>query len=98
MITTVELMSMYGHAQSSDCTSTIVGLSSCLNYITGSTDTPSVPCCTQLVKVVQSAPRCLCTVLNGGASQFGVIINQTRALALPGACALPRSTPTDISS
>ncbi|WMV47235.1 hypothetical protein MTR67_040620 [Solanum verrucosum] len=31
-------------------------------------------------------PRCLCSVLNGGGSSFGVSINQTQAVALPSAC------------
>ncbi|XP_065859223.1 non-specific lipid transfer protein GPI-anchored 5-like [Euphorbia lathyris] len=74
-----------GMAQSS-CSSVIIGLASCLNYVTGSSATPSASCCSQLANVVQSQPECLCTVLNGGGSSIGVSINQTLALALPGAC------------
>ncbi|KAL0914335.1 hypothetical protein M5K25_014676 [Dendrobium thyrsiflorum] len=87
MIMIIRLMPRRASAQSSsDCSSTIISLAPCLNYITGSSDTPDVPCCSQLAKVVQSEPKCLCLVLNGGASQFGVTLNQTKALALPGAC------------
>ncbi|XP_008775111.2 non-specific lipid transfer protein GPI-anchored 19-like [Phoenix dactylifera] len=77
---------MGASAQSSSCTSALVNLSPCLNYITGNESTPSSSCCSQLASVVQSEPQCLCTVLNGGASSLGIAINQTQALALPGAC------------
>ncbi|CAA6662744.1 unnamed protein product [Spirodela intermedia] len=36
--------------------------------------------------ITGTSPLCLCQVLNGGASQFGVTVNQTQALQLPGAC------------
>ncbi|KAK1259711.1 Non-specific lipid-transfer protein 3 [Acorus gramineus] len=72
-------------AQSS-CTSSIVSLSPCLNYITGNSSTPTSSCCSQLASVVKSEPQCLCTVLNGGGSSLGLNINQTQALGLPGAC------------
>ncbi|WOL08911.1 non-specific lipid-transfer protein-like protein [Canna indica] len=70
----------------SGCTTVIISLAPCLNYITGNTSTPSSSCCSQLASVVRSQPACLCSVLSGGASSLGVTINQTRALALPGAC------------
>lgn len=72
-------------AQSS-CTNAITSMSPCLNYITGSSSTPSASCCSQLSSVVQSSPQCLCSILNGGASSLGIAINQTIALSLPGAC------------
>ncbi|KAG9451965.1 hypothetical protein H6P81_004869 [Aristolochia fimbriata] len=72
-------------AQSS-CTAALVSLSPCLSYITGNSSTPSASCCTQLSTVVNTQVRCLCTVLNGGASSIGVALNQTQALTLPGAC------------
>ncbi|KAK8585674.1 hypothetical protein V6N13_050647 [Hibiscus sabdariffa] len=70
----------------SGCTSVLIGLSPCLNYITGTSSTPSQQCCTQLASVVRSSPQCLCQVLNGGGSSLGITINQTQALALPGSC------------
>lgn len=70
----------------SDCTNVIISLAPCLNYVSGSSSTPSPSCCSQLASVVKSNPRCLCTLLNGGGSSFGVSINETLALALPGAC------------
>ncbi|CAL5337642.1 unnamed protein product [Camellia sinensis] len=71
---------------SSSCTNAIISMSPCLNYITGNSSTPSSGCCTQLANVVRSQPQCLCQVLNGGGSSLGININQTQALALPGAC------------
>ncbi|KAL4572027.1 hypothetical protein LXL04_018795 [Taraxacum kok-saghyz] len=47
---------------------------------------PVVSCCSQLSNVVQSQPRCLCSLLNGSAPNIGVTINQTLAISLPGAC------------
>ncbi|KAJ6725996.1 BIFUNCTIONAL INHIBITOR/LIPID-TRANSFER PROTEIN/SEED STORAGE 2S ALBUMIN SUPERFAMILY PROTEIN [Salix purpurea] len=70
----------------SDCTSVLISLSPCLNYITGNSSTPSSQCCTQLASVVRSSPQCLCQVLNGGGASLGINVNQTQAIALPGAC------------
>ncbi|XP_023527198.1 non-specific lipid-transfer protein-like protein At2g13820 [Cucurbita pepo subsp. pepo] len=75
-----------GAAAQSDCTNVLISLSPCLNYITGNSSTPSQACCTQLATVVRSQPQCLCQVLNGGGSSFGININQTQALALPRVC------------
>ncbi|ESQ47598.1 hypothetical protein EUTSA_v10021660mg [Eutrema salsugineum] len=73
-------------AQSSSCTTALISMSPCLNYITGNSTSPSQQCCRQLANVVQSSPECLCQVLNGGGSQLGINVNQTQALELPKAC------------
>ncbi|GMN46730.1 hypothetical protein TIFTF001_015914 [Ficus carica] len=73
-------------AQSSSCTNALINMSPCLNYIQGNSSTPSSGCCSQLASVVRSEPQCLCMALNGGGSSLGISINQTQALALPGAC------------
>ncbi|KAE8714598.1 Non-specific lipid-transfer protein isoform 2 [Hibiscus syriacus] len=75
-----------GATAQSGCTNVLIGLSPCLNYITGTSSTPSQQCCTQLASVVRSSPQCLCQVLNGGASSLGITSNQTQALTLPGSC------------
>ncbi|XWS39289.1 hypothetical protein CRYUN_Cryun18bG0038500 [Craigia yunnanensis] len=75
-----------GATAQSGCTSVLISLSPCLNYITGNSSTPSKQCCTQFANVVRSSPQCLCEVLNGGGSSLGITINQTKALALPGSC------------
>ena len=69
----------------SDCTSVLITMAPFLNYVTGSSPTPSAQCCSQLANVVQSQPRCLCMALNGGGASLGVSINQTLALA-PALC------------
>ncbi|CAJ2627833.1 non-specific lipid transfer protein GPI-anchored 5-like [Trifolium pratense] len=84
MILVANMMTQ-NEAQSS-CTSTLTSLSPCLNYIMGSSSNPSASCCSQLSTVVQSSPQCLCSLLNGGGSSFGITINQTLALSLPSAC------------
>ncbi|KAI3743124.1 hypothetical protein L1987_60827 [Smallanthus sonchifolius] len=88
MILVVTMAALYGGsmAQSSGCTSVLISMSPCLNYISGNTSTPSSGCCTQLASVVRSQPQCLCQVLNGGGSSLGLNINQTQALELPKAC------------
>ncbi|MQL95272.1 hypothetical protein Taro_027936 [Colocasia esculenta] len=83
---TLVAMLCSGASAQSGCTTVIVGLAPCMTYILGNSSTPASPCCTQLAGVVRSQPQCLCMVLNGGAAQFGLTLNQTRALALPGAC------------
>nr|AFK34132.1 unknown [Lotus japonicus] len=74
------------NAAQSGCTSALTSLSPCLNYITGSSSSPPPSCCSQLSSVVQSSPQCLCSLLNGGGSSFGITMNQTLALSLPGPC------------
>ncbi|XP_050218778.1 non-specific lipid transfer protein GPI-anchored 5-like [Mercurialis annua] len=68
------------------CTNVLISMSPCLNYITGNSSTPASQCCAQLSSVVRSSPQCLCEVLSGSGSSLGININQTQALALPGAC------------
>ncbi|GER24849.1 lipid-transfer protein [Striga asiatica] len=69
-----------------DCTMALVSLSPCVAYISGNSSAPSAPCCSRLSGVVQTQPQCLCGLLKGGASNFGVLVNRTMALALPNAC------------
>ncbi|CAN6309745.1 unnamed protein product [Urochloa humidicola] len=73
----------------SDCTSALVSLSPCMDYISGNgSSTPSGSCCSQLKTVVQSKPQCLCAAIGGGSSSSlgGVTIDRDRALGLPAAC------------
>ncbi|XP_062214352.1 non-specific lipid transfer protein GPI-anchored 5-like [Phragmites australis] len=71
----------------SGCTTALIGLYPCLNYISGNVSTPPASCCSQLSSVVQSSPQCLCAALSGDSSALGgVTIDKTRALELPQAC------------
>ncbi|KAF9682905.1 hypothetical protein SADUNF_Sadunf05G0156500 [Salix dunnii] len=80
------MMLCHGATAQSGCTGSLVSLAPCLNYVTGNSSAPSPPCCSQLATIVQSQPRCLCALVNGGGSSLGISINQTLALALPTAC------------
>ncbi|KAH7661505.1 Plant non-specific lipid-transfer protein/Par allergen protein [Dioscorea alata] len=76
-----------------NCIPAITSLSPCLGFISGNTTTTTAPspmCCSQLASVISSQAQCLCSVVNGGgaAAQLGLVLNQTQALALPGACNL----------
>ncbi|XP_071736985.1 non-specific lipid transfer protein GPI-anchored 5-like isoform X2 [Rutidosis leptorrhynchoides] len=76
-----------GSMGQSGCTNVLIGMSSCLSYVTGSSKTPSSSCCSSLAGVVKSQPECLCGALDGSAlSALGISINKTIALALPNAC------------
>ncbi|KAJ1294063.1 hypothetical protein BS78_01G117400 [Paspalum vaginatum] len=82
-----------GSGGDSDCTSALVSLSPCMDYISGNgTSAPSASCCSQLKSVVQSKPECLCAAIGGDASSSsssslgGVTIDRSRALGLPAAC------------
>jgi hypothetical protein len=88
----VALLAAAASAQSGsdDCTSALVSLSPCMDYISGNdTSAPSASCCSQLKSVVQSKPQCLCAALgsDGASSSLGgVTIDRSRALGLPAAC------------
>ncbi|KAK6929935.1 Bifunctional inhibitor/plant lipid transfer protein/seed storage helical domain [Dillenia turbinata] len=64
-------------AAQSGCTNVLLGMAPCLNYVTGTSSTPSSSCCSILGSVVQSQPQCLCFALGGGAASLGITINQT---------------------
>ncbi|VAI23133.1 unnamed protein product [Triticum turgidum subsp. durum] len=71
----------------SGCTTALVGLYPCMNYISGNDTAPTKSCCSLLGSVVQSQPQCLCSALGGDSSSLGgMTINKTRALELPKAC------------
>ncbi|GJN10152.1 hypothetical protein PR202_ga28221 [Eleusine coracana subsp. coracana] len=73
-------------AQSNGCSSVMMTLSPCLDFISSKSSTPGISCCSVLAGIVQSDPRCLCMILDGSAASLGMSINQTRALELPGVC------------
>ncbi|KAJ1434947.1 Bifunctional inhibitor/plant lipid transfer protein/seed storage helical domain [Sesbania bispinosa] len=62
-------------------------MADCLSFVTnGSTITkPEGTCCSGLKSVLKTAPSCLCEAFKSS-SQFGVVLNVTKALSLPAAC------------
>ncbi|CAD6226595.1 unnamed protein product [Miscanthus lutarioriparius] len=85
-------------SSSGSCLTEMVSLYPCLGYISGNSTSPRASCCSALSSVVASNPRCLCTVLGGGASSLGVTVNSTRALELPGACNVKTPPPSECKS
>lgn len=86
-IITLTLLSITKSSQQQDdCVAAIISLQPCTDYITGSSSSPSAQCCLKFATVVSSEPICLCMIINGGGAQFGIKVNQTRALALPNEC------------
>ncbi|CAM0905480.1 unnamed protein product [Alopecurus aequalis] len=73
-------------AQNNGCSSVMMTLSPCLDFIGSKALEPGFSCCTTLGGIVQTDPRCLCMVLDGSAASFGITINRTRALELPSIC------------
>jgi len=71
------LLASPASAQSGSCTTTLISLYPCLNYISGNVSTPPSSCCSQLASVVQSKPQCLCAALR---------VDRTRELSLTAAC------------
>ncbi|KAL6647915.1 hypothetical protein ACP70R_015352 [Stipagrostis hirtigluma subsp. patula] len=82
----VVLASSRAAAQGNGCSSVMMTLSPCLDFISSKTPEPGISCCSVLGGVVQTDPRCLCMVLDGSAASFGIAVNQTRAMELPGIC------------
>ena len=71
----------------SGCMPELVGLSPCMDYLSGNATTPDVPsCCSALSGMLRSSPGCLCTVLGGTAASLGVAVDGARVAQLPGAC------------
>ncbi|XP_052109385.1 microtubule-destabilizing protein 60 [Arachis duranensis] len=70
-----------------DCSSLVLTMADCLSFVTnGSTTTkPEGNCCSGLKSVLKTAPQCLCEAFKSS-GQFGVVLNVTKALALPAAC------------
>uniref|UniRef100_A0ACD5U873 Uncharacterized protein n=1 Tax=Avena sativa TaxID=4498 RepID=A0ACD5U873_AVESA len=73
-------------AQNNGCSSVMMTLSPCLDFLGSKAMEPGFSCCTTLGGIVQTDSRCLCMVLDGSAATFGITINHTRALELPGIC------------
>ncbi|KAF0897433.1 hypothetical protein E2562_037334 [Oryza meyeriana var. granulata] len=86
MVVVVMMLASRAASQNNGCSSVMMTLSPCLDYISGKSLLPEFTCCSTLAGVVQTDPRCLCMVLDGTAASFGISINHTRALELPGVC------------
>ncbi|KAK4803975.1 hypothetical protein SAY86_003792 [Trapa natans] len=70
-----------------DCSSLVLTMADCLSFVSnGSTvDKPEGTCCSGLKTVLKTDAECLCEAFRSSA-QLGVVLNVTKALALPSAC------------
>ncbi|OAY32109.1 non-specific lipid transfer protein GPI-anchored 31 isoform X2 [Manihot esculenta] len=80
-------------APSFDCSILVMKMAECLTYVSnGSTTTkPEGSCCSGLKTVLNTDAECLCEAFKSSA-QFGVVLNVTKAIALPTACKLQASS------
>ncbi|CAJ2630209.1 unnamed protein product [Trifolium pratense] len=84
-----------GASAQPDCMNELVGLSPCLDYVTGNSSTPTSTCCIQLASVVKSQPICLCLIVDDDSgSSLGIKVNHTLALALPSVCNVQTPPPS----
>ncbi|XP_004485560.1 non-specific lipid transfer protein GPI-anchored 31 [Cicer arietinum] len=70
-----------------DCSTIILNMADCLSFVTNDSTLakPEGSCCSGLKTVLKTAPSCLCEAFKSS-SQFGVVLNVTKALTLPSLC------------
>ncbi|KAK1697254.1 hypothetical protein QYE76_013951 [Lolium multiflorum] len=75
-------------AMDAACLNSLLNMSDCLPYVQAGSATarPDAACCPELAGMVGSNPLCLCELLSGAADSYGIAVDYTRALALPGVC------------
>ncbi|KAK7318943.1 hypothetical protein RJT34_03652 [Clitoria ternatea] len=77
-----------------ECGDKVIGLASCLPYVSGDSKTPTLDCCSGLKNVIDKSKKCLCILIKDrNEPDLGIAINVTLALHLPTAC----HTPTNIT-
>ncbi|KAK9078566.1 hypothetical protein SSX86_002623 [Deinandra increscens subsp. villosa] len=73
-----------------ECAETLVGLATCLPYVSGEAKAPTMDCCAKLKPVLDKSKVCLCILVKDRDEPgLGVKINGTLALSLPDSCHLP---------
>lgn len=72
------------------CANQLVGLVTCLPYVSGQAKAPPKDCCTGLKQVIQTSPECICLLVKDKDDpSVGLKINATLALSLPSQCQAP---------
>ncbi|KAG8387349.1 hypothetical protein BUALT_Bualt02G0012200 [Buddleja alternifolia] len=75
------------------CANDLVGLATCLSYVSGESKSPPIDCCTGLKQVLQKSPECLCLLIKDrNDPSLGLKINATLALGLPSQCHAPAAS------
>lgn len=73
-----------------ECQDKLVGLSSCLGFISGEEKRPTSGCCLKLAESYNQSRRCLCLLVRDrNEPNLGFKVNATLALTLPYVCHIP---------
>ncbi|KAK9124968.1 hypothetical protein Scep_013814 [Stephania cephalantha] len=73
-----------------ECATQLVGLATCLPYVSGTAKAPTLDCCTGLKEVLSKSRKCLCILVKDrNDPSLGLQINATLALGLPQTCKVP---------
>ncbi|KAL3850399.1 hypothetical protein ACJIZ3_012281 [Penstemon smallii] len=72
------------------CGNVLIGLATCLPYVSGESNAPPIDCCSGLKQVLQTSRECICLLVKDrNDPTLGLKINATRALSLPTRCNAP---------
>ncbi|PSR86893.1 hypothetical protein CEY00_Acc32523 [Actinidia chinensis var. chinensis] len=95
-VTCILVLTMVGLASSDlakdrqECADQLVGLATCLPYVSGEAKAPPVDCCSGLKQVLKDSKKCLCILVKDrNDPSLGLKINATLALSLPTICNAP---------
>ncbi|XP_008807342.1 non-specific lipid transfer protein GPI-anchored 2-like [Phoenix dactylifera] len=71
-----------------ECMTAVLNTTDCLSYVQAGSKAkvPDKACCPELASLVDNYPICLCELLGGAASSYGISIDSARALKLPSVC------------
>lgn len=71
------------------CANQLVGLATCLPYVSGQANAPAIDCCKGFKEVVAKSAECVCILVRDKDDpSLGLKINATRALSLQTRCDL----------
>ncbi|XP_045790763.1 non-specific lipid transfer protein GPI-anchored 10 [Trifolium pratense] len=70
------------------CTSSLLPLFPCMPFVQGAVRTPASACCSNLERIYNQQPHCLCFLFNS-TTFTSFPINRTLALQIPALCNLP---------
>ncbi|PIN04583.1 hypothetical protein CDL12_22879 [Handroanthus impetiginosus] len=72
------------------CANQLVGVATCLPYVSGQAKAPPMDCCTGFKEVLQKSPECICLLIKDRDDpSLGLKIIPSLALGLPDRCNAP---------
>ncbi|KAJ6944689.1 protein YLS3-like [Populus alba x Populus x berolinensis] len=90
------LLMLVGSAKSdfqqdrAECADQLVGLSTCLPYVSGDSKAPTLDCCSGLKQVLDKSKKCLCVLIKDRDNpNLGIKFNVTLVGKLPSLCHSP---------